>query len=64
MKRNLVYNINPDGSIDKEARDKVKKEIEKISCKSPIWLSNSTILFAQVSIFLGLVKKIDKQTNQ
>jgi len=46
MKKNLVYKTNPDGTIDKEARDVVKKEIEKISCKSPIWLSNSAILFA------------------
>ena len=46
MKKNLVQKINPDGTIDKKARDDVKKEIEKISCKSPIWLSNSAILFA------------------
>lgn len=63
MKKNLIYSRNPDGTIDQEARDNVKKEIEKISCKSPIWLSNSAILFAQVSIFLILVKKIDKQTK-
>lgn len=45
LKKQLDFK-REDGTIEKKDIDRVKKELEKISCKSPIWISNSLVLFA------------------
>lgn len=64
MKKNLEYYKNINGKVDPAEIQRVKKEIDKISCSSPIWISNNLIIFAQVSIFMILVHKINVETQR